>query len=363
MSSTTTTTTTITEEFLDRELVIQGKSQVERTLVLHGSLSLRTSALSVLQGKVDFEKDRSIAISGKSFTDSLVSISGKPRVERALGLWGYVPPTKKAVYNFQQAEMGSFSVVSSREDITNKITINYGYHWTKGEYTKAVTKQDRYSIGLFDERLQVFDVSYLQGTRQVDGLVDRLLRSYAYPIWRASFTHNLDSYAIEPGDFVTITHPAGPSANGWDAQSGIVSRKRINLDGSIDYEVIVESGGAEGEAGLGIALYEVFPQLIRITATPDAVIDREMEEYAEEEGVEIEIIGEEEVDGIIYDVTLTVYVDLASPIPAPDVTVEVSGITRTTNINGQCVISLRRGQHQVRLSGPGYTPIYYTLVV
>ena len=361
-----TTTTDIVEE---RDILLEGKENAERDIALHGYKDIDITRGISLFGHLERDIERFLVLDGKDLVEREVSIDGKDYQNVGIVIEG--KPANIGVYDFVEEEIGDFKIYSNKDNIMNEIVLLYNYDWVEGAFKKGLIKRSLRSKFLYGRQMKVIEAKYIHNDIQADNLAESILTTSAYPVWEASFSHDMRSYYVEVGDYIRITHRAGIAEGGWINQLATVIDKKTSIRGTLTYTVSTEQivrvysdvlnySQAFAFGALGpLSEAEIETQILTAEQIAAGIYTTE---GVAGDGA-ITLIGP---DGSVIasrSVTLTVVSDTNNPAALQGIKVEIAGQTAYTDEYGHAKFQLGSGTYLVRLSGAGYETISYNITV
>ncbi len=299
------------------DLILLGRTTDEQNIVLQGIGHPGNEFSLIMVGITGVEDELPLILTGKRYNEMAILAGSKSSDECGL-LLNAVDPTK----GYQFTDITDFSLTSGA--IINEITINYAYDQVDGKPTAAITKHNPLSKLLYGTARQTLDLKMIQGSRQAEKIADAILFTSSIPESIASFTHDMRSIHIEVGDDVTISHPAGLGANGYQEASAFVSKKRLKGI-TINYEVIMKAVGD---------LY--LPELLSLSQVAGTG----------ESGINIQY-----ENGVA---TITIYAKVQGSPPVEGAEVTISSIRKITDKKGQVRFNLLPGRYTAYIEASGY---------
>jgi hypothetical protein len=315
----------------DLDAILAGKTTDDLDSILLAYSSPVNDLAVLMRGGEAVLDDLDAILAGKT-TDDLDSIlAGKTTEDLDIKFSAEDPVDVSTVYDFIESEIKDFEITSG--DLINIITINFDYNFATGKYRSAITKENPLSKLIYREAKKTLSFKMITSSRLAEILADAILKVSSVPELLVSFTHNIKSIYVVPGDEVSLTHRAGLKAGGYIKAPGTVYKKGLRGP-EIPYTLIMKASGY---------LYQARLVALSLVATGGAP------------GVTVEYAA-----GVA---TITIYADVEGYPPIEGAEVSIGGIKHITDSSGQARFNLEVGRYTAIITASGYEDGEFTFTV
>jgi len=329
----------------DRDLILEGFTNSERDLIIKGTTHDERETAVIIRGKAGSNTSRDFILDGTDLLERSGITEGRPLIEAEAIIRGELPVDTRVAYRFKEKELDGFTITGTLSEIVNTLTVLFGYNHYLGRYTRAITKKNPASEAMYGASQKTIELPMVQDPLTAGRIASDSLKAMSWPSLRASFSHDLRSAFLETGDIATLTHSAGIGMSGWVDREARIIRKVISLP-RINYTVQIPLYDQADDSSF--SRIEFVSQVETIYAITEGGLSI---------GGGITISYEEGI------ATFTVYADVSGSPPIEGARLEINGVVKFTDQNGQARFLLDPGTYTAYVSAAGYQSAQFSFVL